>query len=129
MATTPDTAAPALPIVPTHEEQLLRETVRQICAGFGPDYTRRKVAEDEPPRELWDALASRGFLGVNLPEEYGGGGLGMSTLAAGHRGRYDEGRVCDHRARRGLQFTQHLYLGATRERRLRAARREDLHLG
>jgi alkylation response protein AidB-like acyl-CoA dehydrogenase len=82
MATTPDTAAPALPIVPSHEEQMLRETVRQICAGFGPDYTRRKVAEDEPPRELWDALASRGFLGVNIPEEYGGGGLGMSALAA-----------------------------------------------
>jgi alkylation response protein AidB-like acyl-CoA dehydrogenase len=81
MATTHDTAAPALPIVPSHEEQMLRDTVRQICAGFGRDYTRRKVAEDEPPRELWDALASRGFLGVNLPEEYGGGGLGMSALA------------------------------------------------
>ena len=82
MATKPETAAPALPIVPSDEEQMLRETVRQICAGFGPDYTRRMVAEDEPPRELWDALASKGFLGVNLPEEYGGGGLGMSALAA-----------------------------------------------
>ena len=82
MAATPDTAAPALPIVPSDEEQMLRDTVRQICAGFGPDYTRRMVAEDKPPRELWDALASRGFLGVNLPEEYGGGGLGMSALAA-----------------------------------------------
>jgi hypothetical protein len=81
MAATPNTAAPALPIVPSDEEQMLRETVRQICAGFGPDYTRRMVAEDEPPRELWDALASKGFLGVNLPEEYGGGGLGMSALA------------------------------------------------
>jgi alkylation response protein AidB-like acyl-CoA dehydrogenase len=82
MAATSDAAAPALPIVPSDEEQMLRDTVRQICAGFGPDYTRRMVAEDEPPRELWDALASRGFLGVNLPEEYGGGGLGMSALAA-----------------------------------------------
>jgi len=82
MATAPHTAVPALPIVPTHEEQMLRETVRRICAGFGPDYTRRKVAEDQPPTELWDALASKGFLGVNLPEEYGGGGLGMSALAA-----------------------------------------------
>jgi alkylation response protein AidB-like acyl-CoA dehydrogenase len=82
LATTPETAAPALPIVPSDEERMLRETVRQICAGFGPDYTRRMVAEDKPPRELWDALASRGFLGVNLPEEYGGGGLGMSALAA-----------------------------------------------
>jgi alkylation response protein AidB-like acyl-CoA dehydrogenase len=85
MATTPDTAAPALPIVPSDEERMLRETVRQICAGFGPDYTRRKVAEDEPPRELWDALASRGFLGVNLPEEYGGGGLGMRSRRSARR--------------------------------------------
>ena len=61
---------------------MLRETVRSICAGFGPEYSRRKVEEDEPPSELWDALASRGYLGVNLPEEYGGGGLGMSALAA-----------------------------------------------
>ena len=169
MATAPDTAAPALPIVPSDEEQMLRETVRQICAGFGPDYTRRKVAEDEPPRELWDALASRGFLGVNLPEEYGGGGLGMSRarrgrrgdlgerllaaadrglprdrrqhprparqrgaegpLAARHRGRHDEDRVRDHGARRGLQLAQHLDLGAARQRQLRAARGEDLHLG
>jgi hypothetical protein len=43
---------------------------------------REKSAAEEPPIELWEALASRGFLGVNLPERYGGGGLGMSALAA-----------------------------------------------
>lgn len=73
---------PALPLIPTDEERMLREGVRQICAGFGPEYSRRKTDEGEPPRELWDALASRGYLGVNLPEEYGGAGLGMSALAA-----------------------------------------------
>ena len=62
---------------------MLRETVRKICEGFGgPEYTRAKIEAGEPALELWDALASRGFLGVNLPEEYGGGGLGMSALAA-----------------------------------------------
>jgi hypothetical protein len=35
-----------------------------------------------PPTELWEALASRGFLGINIPEEFGGGGMGMSALAA-----------------------------------------------
>jgi alkylation response protein AidB-like acyl-CoA dehydrogenase len=55
---------------------MLRETVASICGGFGPEYMREKSAAGEPPRELWDALASRGYLGVNLPEEYGGGGLG-----------------------------------------------------
>ncbi|MEA2426751.1 MAG: hypothetical protein QOF37_379 [Thermoleophilaceae bacterium] len=61
---------------------MLRETVAAICRDFGPEYTRRKVAAGEPPTELWDALASRGYMGVNVPEEYDGGGLGMSGLAA-----------------------------------------------
>ena len=61
---------------------MLRETVSGICHEFGREYMRRKVDEGEPALELWDALASRGFLGVNIPEEYGGGGLGMSALAA-----------------------------------------------
>ena len=41
---------------------------------------RGKVEAGEPALELWDALAERGYLGVNLPEEYGGGGLGMRAL-------------------------------------------------
>ena len=61
---------------------MLRETVAAICSDFGPEYSRRKTAAGEPPSELWNALASRGFLGVNIPEEYGGGGLGMCALAA-----------------------------------------------
>ena len=60
---------------------MLRETVASICRGFGRDYTRRKSERGEPPTELWDALAARGYLGVNIPEEFGGGGLGMSALA------------------------------------------------
>jgi alkylation response protein AidB-like acyl-CoA dehydrogenase len=74
-------AIPSLPLIPSQEEAMLRETVRSICTSFGPHYTRDKVAADEPPTELWDALASRGYLGINLPEEYGGGGLGMAGLA------------------------------------------------
>ena len=32
----------------------MREAVGGICEGFGPEYTRRKTDEGEPPRELWD---------------------------------------------------------------------------
>jgi alkylation response protein AidB-like acyl-CoA dehydrogenase len=72
-----------LPLVPPDEETMLRETVSKICLSFGgPEYTRAKIEAGEPALELWDALASRGYLGVNLPEEYGGGGLGMTALAA-----------------------------------------------
>jgi alkylation response protein AidB-like acyl-CoA dehydrogenase len=75
-------AAPALSLVPSQEEAMLRETVASIAGSFGPEYTRRINAAGEPPLELWDALASRGYLGVNIPEEYDGGGLGMAALAA-----------------------------------------------
>ena len=43
VTTTPATAAPALALVPSQEEQLLRETVSAICRDFGPEYSRRKV--------------------------------------------------------------------------------------
>src|SRR3954464_14737500 len=72
-----------LPLVPSSEELMLREAVAGICSGFGHEYSRRKYTAGEPPTELWDALAEKGYLGVNLPEEWGGGGLGMSGLATG----------------------------------------------
>jgi alkylation response protein AidB-like acyl-CoA dehydrogenase len=81
MATSIDSHV-TLDAVPSQEEVMLREAVRGICSDFGPSYTNRLTEEGRPPTELWEALASRGYLGVNIPEEYGGGGLGMSALAA-----------------------------------------------
>jgi alkylation response protein AidB-like acyl-CoA dehydrogenase len=73
----------ALPIVETDEEVEIRKAVSGICESVGGQaYTRRIVEADEPPRELWDKLAEKGYLGVNLPERYGGGGLGMHALQA-----------------------------------------------
>ena len=73
----------ALPLVATDEETEIRNAVRGICESVGGQaYTRRIVEADEPPRELWDKLAEKGYLGVNLPERYGGGGLGMHGLQA-----------------------------------------------
>ena len=80
--TTTQPIPPALPLVPSDEEARIRETVAGICGQYGPDYSRRKRLAGEPATELWDELASRGYLGVNIPEEYDGGGLGMSALAA-----------------------------------------------
>jgi alkylation response protein AidB-like acyl-CoA dehydrogenase len=76
------TAIPAIPLVPPDEEVMLREAVAGIAGGFGAAYLRRCNAAGEPPRELWEALAEKGYLGVNIPEEYGGGGRGMTELAA-----------------------------------------------
>jgi len=64
------------------EEQQIRESVAGIAASFGRDYIKQCVEGDKPPTELWAALADKGFVGVNIPEEYDGGGRGMTELAA-----------------------------------------------
>lgn len=61
---------------------MLRDAVRGIATSYGAPYMRECIAEERPPVELWDELGKGGFLGVNLPTEYGGGGMGMSGLAA-----------------------------------------------
>ena len=83
MATTTETdPAATLSLVASAEEAALRETVSRITAEFGHEYFMQKARAQEFPRELWNALGEKGFLGVCLPEEYGGGGLGMWALAA-----------------------------------------------
>jgi alkylation response protein AidB-like acyl-CoA dehydrogenase len=79
MTTTSHTAT--LPLVPDADELAIREAVRGIVTSFGPRYSRECHARGEPPQELWDALAEKGFVGANVPVEWGGGGLGMTGLA------------------------------------------------
>jgi alkylation response protein AidB-like acyl-CoA dehydrogenase len=63
------------------EHQDLRATVAKVCSSYGDEYFRKVLAEDGRTHELWKALGDAGFLGVNLPEEYGGGGAGIAELA------------------------------------------------
>ncbi|MGZ4698679.1 MAG: acyl-CoA dehydrogenase family protein [Nocardioides sp.] len=63
------------------DRQLLRKSVAAVAAGFGHTYFREKSADpDGRAHELWAALAETGFTSVNLPEEYGGGGAGLTEL-------------------------------------------------
>jgi alkylation response protein AidB-like acyl-CoA dehydrogenase len=55
--------------------------VRAITAKFGPQYYVPRAEAGEPTSELWAELGRNGFLGINLPEEYGGGGAGLAELA------------------------------------------------
>jgi alkylation response protein AidB-like acyl-CoA dehydrogenase len=64
---------------PEHKD--LRSTVRAIAAEFGPEYYVPRAEAGEPTQELWSKLGASGFLGINLPEEYGGGGAGLAELA------------------------------------------------
>jgi alkylation response protein AidB-like acyl-CoA dehydrogenase len=63
------------------ERQALRESVRQVARKFGVEYAVERSRRGEPMTELWRAMGAAGFLGVNLPEEYGGGGAGIYDLA------------------------------------------------
>ena len=64
------------------EQLMLRAAVRDLAKGFGHEYFAEKSRTGGKAEELWRAVADLGFLGVHLPEEYGGGGGGMSELAA-----------------------------------------------
>jgi alkylation response protein AidB-like acyl-CoA dehydrogenase len=79
---TTTTSSPALPLLPTDEELAIREAVRGICAQFGDRYSRECYERGEPPVAAWNALAEKGFVGINIPQEWGGGGLGMTGLIA-----------------------------------------------
>src|SRR5712691_6384400 len=65
----------------TPEQLLLRETVRGIASRFGEAYYGEKARNGEKTTELWGALAREGYLGVSVPEQYGGGGRGITELA------------------------------------------------
>jgi alkylation response protein AidB-like acyl-CoA dehydrogenase len=64
------------------DRRLLRESVRGIAAKFGHEYFVERSRAGEKTTELWQALAGHGFVGVNIPVEYGGGGMGIAELAA-----------------------------------------------
>lgn len=63
------------------DRQLLRRTVAELASAFGHGYYVQAARSGAPPRELWEALASGGFLGPHIPERYGGGGAGIAELA------------------------------------------------
>src|SRR3984893_13214797 len=63
------------------EQEMLRDAVAKIGAGFGHTYFQEQTRSGGRTEELWQAVAEPGFLSVHLPEQYGGGGGGMSELA------------------------------------------------
>jgi len=63
------------------EQQLLRKSVAQLAARYGHSYWLEKARTGQKTDELWTEVGRLGYLGVNIPEEYGGGGRGILELA------------------------------------------------
>ena len=64
------------------ELRQIRDAVRALCAGFPGEYWREKDRSRAYPGEFVKALSDAGYLGVLIPEEFGGSGLGITAAAA-----------------------------------------------
>jgi acyl-CoA dehydrogenase len=60
-------------------DQLVVDTAAELGRRFGLDYWFERDAGHEFPEDFWQALGSEGWLGMVVPEEYGGSALGMSA--------------------------------------------------
>lgn len=65
----------------TAEHEAIRDAVRRICASFDARYWRDCDAKHRFPREFYETMASGGWLGIAIPEEYGGGGQGITEAS------------------------------------------------
>ena len=63
------------------EQQAIRANVQKLCAQFGDDYWLAKDRDAEFPHEFHRAFAEGGWLGIAMPEPYGGAGLGIAEAA------------------------------------------------
>lgn len=63
------------------EQQAIREAIVRICERFGDDYWLEKDREGGFPEDFHRAFVDDGWLGVCIPEAYGGSGLGISEAA------------------------------------------------
>ena len=65
----------------TDQQEAIRDAIAKICEGFPDAYWLKKDREGGFPHDFHQALADAGWLGICMPEEYGGAGLGITEAA------------------------------------------------
>ncbi len=65
--------------LPAHQQ--IQNGVEKACRQFGDEYWLRKDTEGEFPHEFYRAIAEGGWLGIAMPPEHGGAGLGITEAA------------------------------------------------
>jgi len=71
----------ARPLPTDHERNAIREGVRAVVNNFDDDYWLERDEDGRFPREFHRAMAEGGWLGITMPEEYGGAELGVTEAA------------------------------------------------
>ena len=69
------------PSADTPEREAIRDGVRAVCDRFDDEYWSHKDQSGEFPFEFSQAIAEGGWLGIAMPPEYGGAGLGITEAA------------------------------------------------
>ena len=69
-------------VLPNEEEQMVKNLAREFLEAECPPRLARDMEKDDLgyPPELWQKMAELGWLGISLPEEYGGQGLPLTYL-------------------------------------------------
>ncbi len=63
------------------EHRLIREAIRKLCSGFPDEYWEQHDREGKFPTDFFDAVARGGWIGIAMPEQYGGAGKGITEAA------------------------------------------------
>ena len=63
------------------EQERIREAIAKLCARFDDEYWAKRDREGGFPADFHEAFARDGWLGIAMPEAYGGAGLGISEAA------------------------------------------------
>jgi acyl-CoA dehydrogenase len=65
----------------TPEQQQIRDGVTRLCADFSDQYWLERDSDGRFPEEFCRAIADHGYMGIAMPTEYGGAGLGITEAA------------------------------------------------
>ena len=65
----------------TEEQEMIRNAIQRICRDFPDEYWAKCDEEHTFPWDFYNALAEGGWIGIAIPEEYGGSGKGITEAS------------------------------------------------
>ena len=65
----------------TDEQRQIQENVERLCADFGDEYWLERDSDGRFPEDFCQMIADQGYMGIAIPEEYSGSGLGITEAA------------------------------------------------